>query len=122
VRTRLGPKSKHVVRLRAGLTEREVRILRGGCVKILSCSSRLCRNNVANRAIGRWKNARTIPVAFISIPELRVNVVQQRYTRLETGRYRYEGLDSGFTAEISVDEEGLVIDYPQLCRRVWPRS
>jgi len=62
----------------------------------------------------------TLSVAFVSVPDLRVEHVKLRYTRLAPLRYRYEGLDSGFTAEIAVDEAGLVIDYPQLCRRVWP--
>lgn len=46
----------------------------------------------------------------------------QHYTCLELtpegGRYRYEGLDTGFTAEITVDADGLVIDYPGIWRRV----
>lgn len=62
----------------------------------------------------------TLSVAFVSIADLRVETVRQRYTRLATLQYRYEGLDSGFTAEITVDEDGLVVEYPQLCRRIWP--
>ena len=30
--------------------------------------------------------------------------------------YRYESLKSGFTAELKVDEDGLVIDYPDIFR------
>jgi hypothetical protein len=33
-------------------------------------------------------------------------------------RYGYEAADGGFTAEITVDEDGLVVDYPPLFRRV----
>jgi len=62
----------------------------------------------------------TLEVAFVAIPELRVDIVPQRYTRLDLLRYRYEGLSTGFTAEITVDEDGLVVDYPRLCRRIWP--
>src|SRR6266851_3870292 len=39
------------------------------------------------------------------------------------GRYRYESLKqgvSGFTAELPVDRDGLVGDYPEVFRRVWP--
>ncbi len=37
------------------------------------------------------------------------------------GRYRYESLEHGvsrFTAELSADQDGLVLDYPGLFRRV----
>ena len=43
----------------------------------------------------------------------------QRYTCLKQGhRYRYEGLSSAFTAEIEIDQFGLVLDYPDAFRRV----
>jgi hypothetical protein len=49
----------------------------------------------------------------------------QRYTCLEArpegGRYRYENTASGFTAELTVDAAGLVIDYAELWKRLWPR-
>lgn len=66
-----------------------------------------------------------IKVAYIAIPDLSVNPARQRYTCLEPhvegARYRYEGLDTGFTAELAVDADGLVIDYQELWRRLWPR-
>ena len=42
---------------------------------------------------------------------------QQRYTNLGGGRYRFESLDDDFTADLTVDEAGLVVDYPGLFRR-----
>jgi uncharacterized protein len=67
----------------------------------------------------------TLPVVYISVPQLQVEVTEQRYTCLETassgGRYRFEGLERGvatFTAELPVDQDGLVMDYPGLFRRV----
>jgi hypothetical protein len=65
-----------------------------------------------------------IKVAYITIPELSFRMERQRYTCLERfpegGRYRYEGLSSGFTAELTVDTDGLVIDYAEIWRRLWP--
>ncbi|SAL20790.1 transcriptional regulator [Caballeronia peredens] len=62
---------------------------------------------------------RVIRVAYVRVPELSVSAVEQAYTCLEPNhRYRYEGLDTGFTAEITVDADGLVVDYPGLFRRV----
>lgn len=64
-----------------------------------------------------------ITVAFIKVPALTVHPVRQRYTCLargdEGGRYRYEGLETGFQAELPVDADGLVLDYPGWFRRVW---
>jgi hypothetical protein len=43
----------------------------------------------------------------------------QHYTCLERERlYRYEAQDRSFTADLPVDEDGLVIDYPALFQRV----
>jgi uncharacterized protein len=58
-------------------------------------------------------------VVYVNAPELTVRAVEQAYTCLvPKRRYRYEGLDTGFTAEISVDGDGLVTDYPGLFRRL----
>lgn len=42
----------------------------------------------------------------------------QRYTRLGDRLWRYEGLFRDFVANLPVDDMGLVLDYPQLFRRV----
>ncbi len=63
-----------------------------------------------------------ILAAYIDIPQLDVKAARQRYTCLqvspEGGVYRYKGLSTGFTADLPVDRDGLVVDYPELCRRV----
>jgi uncharacterized protein len=64
-----------------------------------------------------------IKVVYFTIPEMQVRVDPQRYTCLEAdgagGKYKFESLDSGFTAVITVDADGLVEDYPGLFKRVW---
>jgi uncharacterized protein len=67
----------------------------------------------------------TLKMAYITVPHLQVEVTEQRYTCLETtssgGRYLFESLEhgvAGFTAELPVDQDGLVLDYPELFRRV----
>ncbi len=64
-------------------------------------------------------------MVYFRVPQMQVEVVQQRYTCLEVtpagGRYRFESLVDGvssFTAELPVDQDGLVLDYPELFRRV----
>ncbi|SAK72010.1 transcriptional regulator [Caballeronia hypogeia] len=62
---------------------------------------------------------RVIRVVYVRVPELSVSAVEQAYTCIEPNhRYRYEGLDTGFTADIAVDEDGLVLDYPGLFKRI----
>ncbi len=60
-------------------------------------------------------------VAYITIPDLSIRPVQQRYTCLSrtasSGIYRYEGLESNFTADLLVDAQGLVVDYPGIWKR-----
>jgi len=65
-----------------------------------------------------------IRVAYLPVPELDLRPVEQRYTCLAPrdavgGRYRYEGLFRDFTAELPVDGDGIVMDYPETFRRVW---
>ena len=66
-----------------------------------------------------------LKVAYITLPSLHLSVERQRYTCLvDTSaerRFRFESIGSDFTAEIQVDSDGLVIDYPGLYRRVWAR-
>lgn len=63
--------------------------------------------------------SREIAVVYIDAPSLEVSVEKQRYTCLEPDRrYRFESVDGGFTADLPVDDEGVVLDYPGLFRRV----
>lgn len=57
-------------------------------------------------------------MACLDLEKLTVGLRMQRYTCLETGRrYRFEALEPVFEAELTVDEAGLVRDYPGLFRR-----
>jgi hypothetical protein len=60
-----------------------------------------------------------ILAVYVQLPGLTVTTDRQRYTYLEPGRiYRYESIDSEFTRDIEVDDQGLVVTYPGLFRRV----
>jgi hypothetical protein len=68
----------------------------------------------------------TLSMVYIEVPLMQVTATEQRYTCLEItpggGRYRYESLENGisvFTADLPVDGDGLVVDYPGLFKRVW---
>jgi hypothetical protein len=47
-----------------------------------------------------------------------VHAERHRYTRLESHRWRFEQRDTGYEVELEVDDHGLVIDYPELFRRI----
>ena len=60
-----------------------------------------------------------IRLCYISMPELIVSAAAQRYTALDAGSlYRFESLEDGFTADLPVDEDGFVLDYPGLFKRL----
>jgi hypothetical protein len=61
-----------------------------------------------------------IDVVYISVPELTIRPVRQRYTLLTADGpvYRYES--GSYRADLPVDGDGIVIDYPGLWRRVGP--
>lgn len=64
-----------------------------------------------------------IKVVYVAVPSLALSAVTQRYTNLGPGtdgkpRWRYEGFPAGFSADITVDADGLVTDYPGLFRRL----
>lgn len=67
-----------------------------------------------------------IAVAYFSVPNLAISRLDQRYTFLSQEKdhriYKYESLDSGFTSEIKVDSDGLVIDYPGIFKMTWKRT
>ena len=62
-------------------------------------------------------------MAWIDATALTVEAKPQAYSRLAERRYLFESLDgSGFRAELAFDDHGLVLDYPDLFRRVGPTA
>ncbi|WP_455916956.1 putative glycolipid-binding domain-containing protein [Pantoea agglomerans] len=70
------------------------------------------------------KESKSIKVAYIPLPEEIGEIfepvsVSQRYTCLELNRmYRYEGIFRDFTADLCIDDAGIIEDYPSLFRRL----
>jgi hypothetical protein len=64
----------------------------------------------------RVGESREIAVVYVGLPGLVTSRKDQRYTCLSVndsgGIYRYESLESSFTADLTVDADGLVVDYP----------
>jgi hypothetical protein len=66
-----------------------------------------------------------LTMAWVSVPDLSVQADGQRYTFLRADRdscvIRYEATDGTFAADITLDLEGIVIDFPGIARRL-PQS
>src|SRR5215207_3261813 len=94
-----------------------------GCIDV-DISATPFTNTLPIRRLGLEPGqSKELAVAYIRVPELLVGAERQRYDCLEAradgGLYRFEALPSGFTAELPVDADGLVLDYPGLSRRAW---
>lgn len=76
-------------------------------------------NTLALRRLGLAIGDRArIACAYVDLPALKVTLDPQRYTRLSGSRYLFESPASGFARDIDVDDDGLVVTYPGLFRRV----
>lgn len=55
-----------------------------------------------------------VRAAWVHFPELTVQLLEQKYSRLADDRYRYESAGGSFRRELKVDEKGFVLEYPDL--------
>ena len=95
-----------------------------GCIDVdLSATPFTNTLPVRRLGLGEGESAE-IAVVYVDVPDMRLSVSRQRYTCLERnadgGLYRYEDRGSvrGFTADLPVDADGLVLDYPGIFRRL----
>jgi hypothetical protein len=90
-----------------------------GCIDIDIWPTRFTNSFPIRRQPMTVGERREFRVAWIFGPDLRIEPQPQAYTRLDERLYLFESLDgSGFSVELSVDEDGVVLDYPDLFRRV----
>ncbi|MCI0415409.1 putative glycolipid-binding domain-containing protein [bacterium] len=96
-----------------------------GCIDIDIQASPFTNTLPIRRLALNRQESKTIDVVFITLPDLQVKSVSQRYTlesQDQTGTvYHFEGLDSGFSTDLPVDSDGLVIEYPEWFKRIWKR-
>jgi uncharacterized protein len=79
-------------------------------------------NTLPIRRLAPWSAAPVaMKVAYIRVPDLDVAAAEQEYTCRDVGgvpsRFTYRNVASGFTAELSIDRDGIVIDYGGIWRR-----
>jgi hypothetical protein len=90
-----------------------------GCVELDIFPTPFTNTFPVRRQAMKVGERRQFRMAWILAPQLTVSPQEQAYTRLAERLYLFESLDgSGFRAELTVDEDGLVLDYPGLFRRV----
>ena len=98
---------------------RDASPLLDGCVDV-DLEAVVFTNTLPIRRLSlRVGESAVLDVAFVRLPSMSLVPVQQRYTRVARDVYRYESLGSGFRADLRVDDDGLVVDYPGLARRLW---
>ncbi|TQM36319.1 putative glycolipid-binding domain-containing protein [Pseudonocardia cypriaca] len=86
-------------------------------------------NTIPIRRLGLHREAgeHTLPMVFVSLPDLEVRVVEQTYRTVsvfdEDAGHAGIGFRSGdFTADLVVDADGVVASYPGLARRLLPAT
>ena len=93
-----------------------------GCIDV-DISATPFTNTLPIRRI-HWQvgQSEVFKMVYILVPDLTVNVMRQRYTCVEKteqgATFRYENVDDDFKADITVDQDGLVVHYPGLFERV----
>ncbi len=60
-----------------------------------------------------------INVIYINILEDKIKPVKQQYTHIGQSEYLYENIPKNFEARISIDDSGLVENYPGLFEKVY---
>lgn len=89
-----------------------------GCIDI-DLSGSPFTNTLPIRRLGETLRQRQeIRVVYIDLPELDIQPVSQAYTGLAPDRVKFESLSRPFSAELEIDGDGLVLNYPGLFARV----
>ena len=60
--------------------------------------------------------------AWVRFPDLTLEPLPQQYVRLAPKKYRYSSRGGEFTAELTIDEDGLVVNYEGFWERVTERD
>lgn len=89
----------------------------GGCTDIDMSMSAFTNSLPIRRVTLPLGEPQRFDMAWIPLDTLKPFPDGQICTALSNSLYRYQSADSDFEAEITVDEDGFVIDYPPLFQR-----
>ncbi|WP_118951702.1 putative glycolipid-binding domain-containing protein [Taibaiella helva] len=93
-----------------------------GCTDIDISVSPFTNTLPVNRLQMAVGETQEISVVYIDIPKFRIAQERQRYSRLDAHTYRFTNNEGDFTADIVVDDDGLVAHYPTLFDRILIRD
>ena len=93
-----------------------------GCIDIDISLTPFTNTLLVNRLNLSEGEDKLITVLYIDILDGQITPVSQRYTRLSRKKYKYQNVPNDFESVISVDESGLVEDYPDLFKRIAVRE
>jgi hypothetical protein len=85
-----------------------------GCIDIDIPLTPFTNSLPINRLKLNQQEVGQIQVIYLDLLERQIKPVRQQYRRLSDTTYRYQNVPNDFEAVISVDELGLVMNYPQL--------
>ena len=90
-----------------------------GCVDVDISLTPFTNSLPVNRLQLTRGEGHDLKVLYIDLKQGICKKVVQRYTNKGKGLYKYDNEDSGFTTELIVDEEGIVVDYPGIWQRIY---
>lgn len=88
-----------------------------GCIDVDIAVTPFTNTLPINRLRLKEGEAREIEVIYFNVLEQQIQALQQKYVRLSDKTYHYENIPNDFEADITIDEYGLVVDYPALFER-----
>lgn len=91
-----------------------------GCIDIDISASPFTNSLPINRLGNDLLERKYLKMLFIDMDSWQLRKVEQAYSKLEDGKYMYEGISSKFRSEIYVDSKGLVTEYPDMFQIVKP--
>ncbi|KRE16047.1 hypothetical protein ASE66_09755 [Bosea sp. Root483D1] len=89
-----------------------------GCVDIDLSATPFTNTLPIRRCAWQAGQQRRIAMLFVPFDSFEPFVTEQVYTCFAPRLFRFETADGSFSAELPVDEDGLVIDYPSLFQRL----
>lgn len=90
-----------------------------GCIDIDISLTPFTNTLPINRLKLSEKESAQIKVLYVDVLGRKLMPVQQKYTKVSQTEYTYENVPNDFEAIISVDDLGLVVEYPGLFKRTY---
>jgi uncharacterized protein len=76
-------------------------------------------NTIPIRRIGlKEGESAQVDAVWVRFPSLKLELLQQRYTRISHRLYKYECPSTGYQSQLEVDGSGMVVSYGDLWHRV----